>query len=77
MAATPVRTFNLRLSDDEFAKVVAKAEQLGLSRAGLIRRLLERAGILEGPPTPAKAQPAAPAPSLQRLANTNFKKAKA
>ena len=47
MATTPQRTFNLRLTDDEMARIDTKAESLGLSRAGLVRRLFERAGLLE------------------------------
>ena len=45
-----MRTFNIRLTDEEFARIEAEAVRLGLSRAGLLRRLFERASVLEPKP---------------------------
>jgi len=76
MAVTPVRTFNVRLSDEEFAKITAKAKDLGLSKAGLIRRLLERAELIEASPKKTSAKKSTPAPKRARrdIDKPNFKK---
>ena len=55
--ATPVRTFALRLTDEEMAVIDGKAKALGLSRAGLLRRLFERSGLLKSKDDPSKPSP--------------------
>ena len=63
MAAKEV-TFSLRLTDDELAAIETKAETLGLSRAALVRRLFERAGVLDPREPKVRPQPTSPARPL-------------
>jgi hypothetical protein len=73
MAETPVRTFNVRLTDEEMAKITAKAKELGLSKAGLIRRLLERAGLIAPSAKGTGGKKPAPPPQHPQV-KPNFKK---